>query len=56
MFQKKFQNRVPKQESEDCEIDIKKTSQGRRIRFKGKCSNSEIEIAKENMIKKDMEE
>lgn len=34
----------PKRDPEECEIEIRNTSQGKRIRFKGKCSKEQINI------------
>lgn len=45
----------PKKESDACEIEIRKTSHGKKIKFKGKCSREQISLlAKENNI--DIEE
>lgn len=41
-------------ESEDCEIEIKNTKAGKKIRFRGKCSKEQIRIlSKENGIEVD---
>ena len=32
-----------KKESNDCEIEIKNTSQGKKIKFKGNCKKEQIE-------------
>ncbi len=41
-----FQQRraQPKQESEDCEIEVKQTKTGKKIRFKGKCTKQQMEV------------
>jgi len=38
-----------KEESENCEIEVRQTKSGRRIKFKGKCSPAQIEVAKEKL-------
>lgn len=45
----------PKKENEDCEIEIKKTKTGKKVRFKGKCSREQLRaFASDNGI--DLEE
>lgn len=47
------QNQVPKpkEKSDDCEIDIRKTKSGKKIKFSGKCSPAQINVlAQENNI------
>lgn len=40
-----------KKESNDCEIEIRNTNQGRKIRFKGKCNKEQISmLQKENGV------
>lgn len=45
------QRRIPqkKPESDDCEIEIRTTKQGKKIKFKGRCSRDQLRmLAKEN--------
>lgn len=44
MIPNRFQQRVEKPKNEDCEIEIKKTASGRKIRFKGKCSKEQVQV------------
>jgi len=37
---------IPKPKKENCEIDIRNTPSGKKIRFRGKCSKEEIEVAR----------
>ena len=54
MFRQPPQHK-PKPESDDCEIEIKSTRQGKKIKFKGKCSREQLRVlAKENGL--DLEE
>lgn len=43
MPQRRQQNNNP----EECQIDVKKTKSGTRVRFKGRCSKEQIEYAKQ---------
>ena len=37
MFPQQKVQPKPKRESDDCEIEIRKTKSGKKIKFKGKC-------------------
>jgi hypothetical protein len=43
----------PKKESDNCEIEIKKTAQGKKIRFKGKCSKEQIKMLSQDELGED---
>jgi len=55
MFPNRIQQRPkPKTELGDCEIEIKKTSSGKKIKFKGKCSKEQLQaFASENGLKEE---
>lgn len=49
------QPKIPKPKSDDCEIEIRNTAQGRKIRFKGACKKEQIQaFASQNGIDLDM--
>ena len=47
MFPTKQPNQVHKKSEDNCEIEIKKTNQGKKIRFKGKCSKEQISFLRQ---------
>lgn len=40
--------RPPRPPSDDCEITIKNTKQGKKIRIKGTCSKTQLDYAKQS--------
>ena len=48
VFQKgeQRQSQPKPKEKENCVVDVRKTKNGKRITFKGHCSRSELELAK----------
>jgi hypothetical protein len=47
MFQQGIPNKKPQRDERDCEIDIKKSKNGStKIKFRGNCTKSHLEMAK----------
>lgn len=47
MIMPNMQPRRQNRSNEDCQIDIKKTRSGTKIRFRGRCTKEHLDLAKE---------
>lgn len=57
MFDQRFPKQVKPKGEGDCEISISKTKSGKKIKFKGNCSRSQVELfAKQNGASLDLDE